>query len=77
MAKYNSKNPEDQPIHDMMDDIEVAYQKAEKNGAHPLKILMAIGYMEHLYKEEKNFTKEDISIVNLVNVLGGHLNKEI
>lgn len=67
--KYKSDDPADQPIHDMMDDIEAAYQKAENAGGHPLKILTAIGYMQQLYAKNKGFSKDELQFSKDLNEL--------
>jgi len=46
--KYISEIEEDQPIHDMMDEIETAYQKSIKAGASKSKTLAALIYMSYL-----------------------------
>jgi len=52
MTKYNAANPADQPLHDMMDEIEAAYQKCDKAGVAPQKVLSALANMVFIYKQE-------------------------
>lgn len=66
MTKYIAEDPKEQPIHDMMDDIEIAYQKAEKAGGHPLKIALALHHMILIYKDEHPELEEhkgDLSVL--------------
>lgn len=58
MTKYIADNPADQPFHDMMDEIEIAYQRAEKAGLHPLKIKWCLQYMVEIYEDSHPEIKE-------------------
>ena len=52
MTKYIAENPEQQPIHDMMDDIEIAYRKADKAGIKPIHVKVALQHMVLIYSDE-------------------------
>lgn len=72
MTKYISPNPADQPLHDMMDEIEACYQKCEKNGIHPLKIYWCLQHMTKIYFDnhpELEELEEDPDLVELKALL--------
>lgn len=60
MTKYIAKNPNDQPLHDMMDEIEIAYRKCLDKGINPQKIywcmlhMVKIFFDNHPWHVEKN-----------------------
>lgn len=67
MTKYISEDPSLQPLHDMMDEIEIAYNKADKAGMDPVKVKMTLLLMAMIYdSKHPNLAKEGGDTLSLL-----------
>jgi hypothetical protein len=71
MTKYISDDPKIQPLHDMMDEIEIAYNKADDAGMDPIKVKMTLLMMSMIYdNKHPQLTKGEGDTLSLLLSVG-------